>query len=125
MPPVYSNGESERVLGQAIRHYQLPRDNLVIATKLHGRVSHTVASDGFGTRAEAEANGYVNQQGLSRKHIFAAVDASLERLGLAYIDLLQCHRFDPDTPVEETVRLLHLRAFRQELSFPKTTDPWC
>lgn len=43
--------------------------------------------------------------GLSRKHILAAVDRSLERLGLDYIDLLQCHRFDPETPIEETVRL--------------------
>lgn len=43
--------------------------------------------------------------GLSRKHILAAVDHSLERLGLDYIDLLQCHRFDPETPIEETVKL--------------------
>ena len=50
--------------------------------------------------------GYVNLRGLSRKHIFAAVDASLERLGMDYIDLFQCHRFDYDTPIEETMDAL-------------------
>jgi aryl-alcohol dehydrogenase-like predicted oxidoreductase len=50
---------------------------------------------------------YVNQQGLSRKHIIASVDKSLERLGLDYIDVLQCHRFDPDTPIAETMQALH------------------
>ena len=49
--------------------------------------------------------GYVNQMGLSRKHIFDGVKRSLERLQLDYIDVLQCHRFDPETPIEETVRL--------------------
>ena len=58
-------------------------------------------------RAEAEQLGYVNQQGLSRKHIFESVDHSLQRLGLDYIDLLQCHRFDPTTPIEETMQALH------------------
>ena len=47
--------------------------------------------------------GYVNQHGLSRKHIFDSVKHSLERLQLDYIDVLQCHRFDKDTPIEETV----------------------
>lgn len=51
--------------------------------------------------------GYVNQYGLSRKHIFDSVKASLERLQLDYIDVLQCHRFDPDTPIEETMQALH------------------
>ena len=51
--------------------------------------------------------GYVNQRGLSRKHIFESVDHSLKRLGLDYIDLLQCHRFDYETPIEETMQALH------------------
>jgi len=50
---------------------------------------------------------YVNQKGLSRKHIFESVAASLKRLQLDYIDVLQCHRFDPDTPIEETMQALH------------------
>lgn len=57
--------------------------------------------------ANPDQKGYVNNHGLSRKHIFAAVDASLERLGVDYIDVLQCHRFDPETPIEETMDALH------------------
>lgn len=53
--------------------------------------------------AEADAAGYVNQYGLSRKHIFDSVKASLKRLDLEYIDLYWCHRFDYNTPIEETV----------------------
>lgn len=60
---------------------------------------------------EAEKNGYVNQRGLSRKHIFDSVKASLKRLDLEYIDVLQCHRFDVDTPIEETVRVCTSRVW--------------
>jgi len=56
---------------------------------------------------ERERNGYLNAFGLSRKHIFDSVDASLKRLDLEYIDLLQIHRFDPRTPVKETMEALH------------------
>lgn len=56
---------------------------------------------------EREAGGYINEFGLSRKHIFDSVDASLERLGLEYIDLLQIHRFDPTTSPKETMEALH------------------
>lgn len=56
-------------------------------------------------RLQADSLGYVNQHGLSRKHIFAGVKASLERLQLDYIDVLQCHRLDPDTPIPEIVSL--------------------
>ena len=56
---------------------------------------------------EADRLGYVNQHGLSRKHIFESVEHSLRRLGLDYVDLLQCHRFDVDTPIEETMHALH------------------
>ncbi|WP_226470756.1 aldo/keto reductase, partial [Luteimonas panaciterrae] len=51
--------------------------------------------------------GYVNQWGLSRKHIFDAIKASLQRLQLDYVDLYQCHRFDYNTPIEETMQALH------------------
>ncbi|KAI0308747.1 Aldo/keto reductase [Amylostereum chailletii] len=78
----YSNGISEAILGKAIKQHNLPRDEIVVMTK-------------------------VNQHGLSRKHIFESVKHSLERLQLDYIDVLQCHRFDPDTPIEETMQALH------------------
>ncbi|KAJ3561377.1 hypothetical protein NP233_g10231 [Leucocoprinus birnbaumii] len=59
------------------------------------------------TGQNPDEHGYVNQHGLSRKHIFESVKASLERLQLDYVDLLQCHRFDKETPIEETMQALH------------------
>ena len=86
---IYSNGESEVVLGRAIRELDIPRDRIVIATKV------------FGPMGEDP-----NQRGLSRKHIMHSIDASLDRLGLDYVDLYQIHRFDNDTPIEETLEAL-------------------
>lgn len=57
--------------------------------------------------SDPDAQGYVNLRGLSRKHIFDAINASLKRLQLDYVDLYQCHRFDPQTPVPETMQALH------------------
>ncbi|KAM6493039.1 aryl-alcohol dehydrogenase [Amanita muscaria] len=101
---VYSNGESERILGKAIKQLNLPRDEIVIMTKLYFMVGREPS-----TMFEPKPDdvGYVNQHGLSRKHIFESVKHSLERLQLDYIDLLQCHRFDYDTPIEETMQALH------------------
>lgn len=88
---VYSNGESERILGKAIKKFDFPRSRIVVATKVFapvtegGQASVSTLSDPL----------YINRWGLSRKHIFDAVDASLGRLGLDYIDLYQIHRFDP------------------------------
>lgn len=59
------------------------------------------------TMTDPDNQGYVNCRGLSRKHIFEAVKASLNRLQLDYVDMLQCHRFDPETPIEETMDALH------------------
>jgi aryl-alcohol dehydrogenase (NADP+) len=87
---MYSLGASEEVLGRALKEYGPAREELVIATKV------------FYPMGEGP-----NQRGLSRKHIFAAVDASLRRLGTDYVDLYQIHRFDEDTPVEETLEALH------------------
>ncbi|TFY83901.1 hypothetical protein EWM64_g85 [Hericium alpestre] len=103
---VYSNGVSEVVLGKAIKKYNFPRDEIVVMTKVFGTVGKTPTTRFFNTE-EAEKNGYVNQQGLSRKHIFESVKHSLERLKLDYVDLLQCHRFDKNTPIEETMQALH------------------
>src|SRR3569623_340861 len=85
---IYSNGVSEEVVGKALRDYGGKRENYVLATKLFFKV------DG-------------EHGGLSRKHIMHAIDDSLKRLGTDYVDLYQIHRFDNDTPVEETVEALH------------------
>lgn len=80
---MYSNGKSERVLGKAIKKFNMPRSRIVIATKLLFPVIDDKAHGG-------ELEG-INDKGLSRKHIFDAVDASLKRLDVDYIDLYQIH----------------------------------
>ncbi|KAI9255973.1 NADP-dependent oxidoreductase domain-containing protein [Sporodiniella umbellata] len=103
---VYSNGDSERVLGKAIKKFNMSRSRIVVATKVF-----FIADDEHPTLELYpdinENSQYVNKMGLSRKHIFDAVDASLERLGLDYIDLYQIHRFDKQTPIEETMEALN------------------
>jgi len=86
---VYSEGVSEEILGRALKDFGPERDQLVIATKV------------FYPMGKAP-----NQRGLSRKHIMHAIDASLRRLGVDHVDLYQIHRFDPETPIEETLRAL-------------------
>ncbi|KAE9976591.1 hypothetical protein EG328_002552 [Venturia inaequalis] len=104
----YSNGTSEIILGKAIKQFHWRRSNLVIATKLWAPVGHEPDSNPLSLSIDdREAGGYINEFGLSRKHIFDSVDASLERLGLEYIDLLQIHRFDPATSPRETMEALH------------------
>ncbi|KZP10787.1 Aldo/keto reductase [Athelia psychrophila] len=104
---VYSNGASEVVLGKAIKAHNLPRDEIVVLTKVRFAVGRTGANTASQPSDELDASGYVNQYGLSRKHIFESVKHSLERLQLEYVDVLQCHRFDYDTPIEETMQALH------------------
>ncbi|KAJ7650032.1 aryl-alcohol dehydrogenase [Roridomyces roridus] len=105
---VYSNGLSEEILGRAIKEHKLPRDEIVVMTKVFFTLAHDPAvAMWYKSQAELEKEGYVNQSGLSRKHIFDSVKHSLRRLQLDYIDLLQCHRFDPETPIEETMQALH------------------
>ncbi|THH12779.1 hypothetical protein EW146_g7376 [Bondarzewia mesenterica] len=103
---VYSSGESEIILGKVIKKLNLPRDEIVVMTKLF----HAVSKDGSYIVTKElvyDEEGYVNQHGLSRKHIFDSVKHSLKRLQLDYIDVLQCHRFDYHTPIEETMQALH------------------
>ncbi|GAA5900244.1 aldo/keto reductase [Sporobolomyces salmoneus] len=102
---VYSNGESEVLLGKFLNKYNIPRQKVVILTK----VFMTVPDDPNthpSSLGDPDQAGYVNQHGLSRKHILESIDASLERLGVDYVDVLQCHRFDPDTPISETMDAL-------------------
>lgn len=105
---VYSNGVSEELIGKAIKKYNLPRDKLVILTKLQGIVSEQVGLRAIIHKDKmVRSKDYVNRYGLSRVAIFQAVEASLKRLQLDYIDLLQIHRFDDSVPVEETMEALH------------------
>ncbi|KAK4513786.1 uncharacterized protein ATC70_005792 [Mucor velutinosus] len=89
----YSNGESERVLGKAIQMFNMPRSRIVVATKVFYTIAGVVEIDVLGRQLDGESE-YVNSFGFSRKHIFDACSASLERSGLDYIDLYQIHRFD-------------------------------
>ncbi len=86
---VYSFGVSEEILGRALKDFGVSRDRIVIATKVHGAMGDDV-----------------NLRGLSRKHIMHSIDDSLRRLGTDYVDLYQIHRFDAETPVEETLEAL-------------------
>jgi aryl-alcohol dehydrogenase-like predicted oxidoreductase len=87
---VYNGGRSELVTGRLLRRLFGMREEYVVATKVHGR---TMPGP--------------NGRGLSRKHVMASIDASLQRLELDYVDLYQIHRWDPLTPIEETMEALH------------------
>jgi len=93
---VYSYGASEEVLGQALKENDADRDRVVIATKVRSPMSE----------AASTGTGDVNNVGLSRQHIFKAIEHSLRRLKTDYIDLYQVHGWDVLTPIEETVRAL-------------------
>src|SRR5689334_16996453 len=87
---MYSVGASEEILGRALRDFAPARDSIVVATKLFNPMGDLP-----------------NQRGLSRKHVMHAIDASLKRLGMDYVDLYQIHRFDYETPIEETLEALN------------------
>jgi 1-deoxyxylulose-5-phosphate synthase len=86
---IYSGGASEVATGRLVAKY-IARDEVVIATKVNGQMTPGP-----------------NGRGLSRRHILSAIDASLQRLGMDYVDLYQIHRWDPHTPIEETMEALH------------------
>jgi aryl-alcohol dehydrogenase-like predicted oxidoreductase len=86
---VYSAGSSEEILGRALRDFAR-RDEVVVATKVHGKMAE-----------------HPNGGGLSRRAIMNEIDNSLRRLGMDHVDLYQIHRFDPYTPIEETLEALH------------------
>ena len=87
---VYSTGESERVTGKLFKEFGVKRENLIIATKVHGQMSDDI-----------------NDRGLSRKHILDSIGKSLQRLQMDYVDLYQIHRWDYETPIEETMEALN------------------
>lgn len=87
---IYSLGASEEILGNTLQHFGVQRKDVVIATKV------------FNPMSEGP-----NDQGLSRKHIMDSIDASLRRLKMDYVDLYQIHRWDYNTPIEETMEALH------------------
>lgn len=105
----YSNGVSEVIFGKAIRKYNIPRHKLIILTKCYNpsRESNTPELLKLGFKELQNYPDYVNQFGLSRQAIFNSVDASLKRMQLDYIDVLQIHRFDTEVPIEETMKALH------------------
>ncbi len=84
---IYARGEAEKVVGGVIKDYK--RSDLVISSKVYWPMSD-----------------HVNDKGLSRKHIMESIDKTLQRLGTDYLDIYFCHRFDPETPLEETVRAM-------------------
>jgi aryl-alcohol dehydrogenase-like predicted oxidoreductase len=87
---VYSTGESERITGNLIKEFGVQRENIVVATKVNGQMSDDI-----------------NDRGLSRKHILDSIDKSLQRLQMDYVDLYQIHRWDYETPIEETLEALN------------------
>jgi aryl-alcohol dehydrogenase (NADP+) len=87
---MYSKGLSEELTGKLLREFGGKRENVVVATKVYFNLTDEI-----------------NTGGLSRKHIMDAIDASLKRLGMEYVDLYQIHRWDYETPVEETMEALH------------------
>ena len=87
---MYSRGVSEELTGKLLREFGVVRENVVVATKVYFNLTDEV-----------------NAGGLSRKHIMDAIDASLTRLGMDYVDLYQIHRWDYDTSIEETMEALH------------------
>ncbi|KAI2606596.1 NADP-dependent oxidoreductase domain-containing protein [Hypoxylon sp. NC1633] len=103
---MYSNGDSERVIAQAIKEYKLPRHKLVIMTKAWSCVGEEQFHAYPILSQLRQTKDYVNQFDLSRTALFTAVNASLKRLETDYIDFFWIHRFDPYTPIEETMQAL-------------------
>ena len=93
---VYANGKSEEVMGDAIKALKWPRLNYVVSTKFYWGLSEP----------DSKSLGINRKNTLNRKYLMQAVDGSLKRMGLDFIDLVYCHRPDPHTPIEETVRAM-------------------
>ncbi|SMN20992.1 similar to Saccharomyces cerevisiae YPL088W Putative aryl alcohol dehydrogenase [Maudiozyma saulgeensis] len=104
---VYSNGMSERLVGEFLKKYNIRRETVIIMTKVFFATDEALPLSADRANRDASIQlDLVNSEGLSRKHILDAVKNSVERLG-TYIDVLQIHRFDPHTPIKETMRALN------------------
>ena len=88
---VYAGGQGERIMGAALRELGWPRASYIVSTKFFWGLT----------------GGPNERNTLNRKYLLGAIDGSLERLGLSFVDLVFCHRADPDTPLEETVWAMH------------------
>ncbi|KAJ2975770.1 hypothetical protein NQ176_g5337 [Zarea fungicola] len=121
---VYSNGDSERVIAKAIKEYNLPRQKLVLMTKAWSCVgeeqfhAYPILDD------LRQSKDYVNQFGLSRLALLTAVNDSLKRLETDYIDVFWIHRFDPYTPIEETMRTLHELVVSGKVRYIGASSMW-
>lgn len=102
----YSNGYSERFIGEFLKKYNIKRDRVVILSKIYFPYDPDMEGFSQKTRASFPVVEYLNSQGLSRKHIMDSAKGINERLG-TYPDVIQIHRFDPNTPMEETMEALH------------------
>jgi aryl-alcohol dehydrogenase-like predicted oxidoreductase len=108
---LYSNGLSEKLLGKFLKKYDIPRERVVIMTKVYGPVDESYGHADMllmdDQWTEEKRINLLNSRGLSRKHILDAVDNSLKRLGVSYIDVYQIHRNDTSVPPEEIMRALN------------------
>ncbi|CCF57359.1 hypothetical protein KAFR_0C03670 [Kazachstania africana CBS 2517] len=102
----YSNGLSEKLLGEFLVKYNIKRETVVIMTKIFFPFDETLNLKSNTPLSELQELDVVNQRGLSRKHILDGVEKAIARLG-TYIDVLQIHRFDPETPIKETMKALN------------------
>lgn len=116
---MYSNGKSEVVVGKALKKYNIPRSKVVILTKIFNPVM-----DDDSRPPGINDGPLVNQMGLSRKHIFQAVDDCLARLDTDYIDVLQLHRLDRDTTPEEIMGALHEVVMSGKVRYIGASSMW-
>lgn len=103
---VYSNGKSEVLLGKFIKKFSIPRDKITIFTKLYNPIDPTDPHFKFNELSKYPSYEYANSRGLSRKHIWDAIEGSVERLG-TFVDVLQIHRLDRETPKAEIMKALN------------------
>jgi aryl-alcohol dehydrogenase-like predicted oxidoreductase len=121
---MYSNGESERVIGRAMKELKIPRSEIVIMTKAFFPTMDGAPAEHRGDEEEKKRQWNLNKAGLSRAALFHAVDASLQRLQTEYIDVLQIHRLD-DTPFAEIMKALHDIVQSGKVRYVGASSMWC